>query len=272
MSEQSDAAKAALKILSPQRRKFVEEFCILFSATKAAVAAKYSKKTARTQGSRLLTFVDIKNAIKAVLDTSAMDPEEIAARWMNLARAGLDDFYTKEEYNEATKVQQPLAEHIAEKRRAMEFEQKVFDRLKLELPEDGTRHFAAQRRRENEIIRLEVELEENPKAMRTIDGPPIKKYRIVLDLVKAADLGLLDLAKAITPTEFGMKVELRSPDAALDNLAKWRGMLTTKIDMTSGGQPLPAPALLGVLTLEQKKQLLEARRLLQKQQEGASNG
>ena len=68
-----------------------------------------------------------------------------------------------------------------------------------------------------------------------------------------------------------MKVELRSPDEAMNNLAKWRGMLTTKIDMTSGGKPLAAPLLLGVLTLEQKKELLAARQLLRKQQEGASN-
>jgi hypothetical protein len=172
------------------------------------------------------------------------------------------------EYEEATKVQQQLAETIAEKRRVMHFEQKVHDRQKLETPEDAARHFSAQRRRENEIIRLEVELEENPAATRTIDGPPIKKHRMQLDLVKAAELGLLDMVKTIAPTEFGLKVELRSPDAALDNLAKWRGMLTTKVDITSGGEKLPASPVLGLLTLEQKKEILA--RMKQAQQEGGT--
>ena len=268
MSEQSDAAKKALKNLEPRQRKFVEAFCACFNATKAAETAGYSKKTARQQGCRLLTNVYIKTAIKAVLDTAAMDPEEIAARWTALARAGLDDFYTKQEYDEATKVQQPLAEVIAEKRRTMAFEQKVYERQKLESPEDGTRHFAAQRRRENEIIRLEVELEENPNATRTIDGPPIKKHRMQLDLVKAAELGLLDMVKTIAPTEFGLKVELRSPDAALDNLAKWRGMLTTKLDITSLGQAIAAPPVLGLFTLEEKKAMLARMRAAQ--QEGGT--
>lgn len=268
MSEQSDAAKKLLKNLEPRQRKFVGAYCRCFNATQAAISAGYSKKTARSIGSENLTKPDIKNAIAAVFATSSMDPEEIAARWTALARAGLDDFYTKVEYQEATKVQQPLAEYIASKRKVMDFEEKVFTRQKLESPEAGTSHFLAQRRRENEIIRLEVELEENPLATRTIDGPPVTRTRLELDLVKAADLGLLDLVKAIVPTEHGTKLELRSPDAALDNLAKWRGMLTTKIDLTSKGEQLPASPVLGLLTLDQKKEMLA--RMKQAQQEGGT--
>jgi phage terminase small subunit len=267
MSEQSDAAKKALKNLSPQRRKFVEVFCACFNGTKAALAAKYSAKTARIQASQLLTILNIKIAIKAVPDTAAMDPEEIAAQWTALARAGLDDFYTKVEYEEATKVLRPLIERIAELEYEYSFENRVASRQVLS---EGQleRHSLRQNGRRNDIIRLQVELEMNPAATYRTDGPPEKKYRMQLDLVKAADLGLLDLAKAITPTEFGLKVELRSQDAALDNLAKWRGMLTTKIDLTTKGEKLPVSPVLGLLTLEQKKEMLT--KMKQAQQEGGT--
>ena len=44
--------------------KFVEEYIKSLNATDAAIRAGYSKKTARSQGSRLLTNVDIQNAIQ----------------------------------------------------------------------------------------------------------------------------------------------------------------------------------------------------------------
>lgn len=44
--------------------KFVEEYIKSLNATDAAIRAGYSEKTARSQGSRLLTNVDIQNAIQ----------------------------------------------------------------------------------------------------------------------------------------------------------------------------------------------------------------
>lgn len=44
--------------------RFVEEYIKDLNATQAAIRAGYSKKTARSQGARLLTNVDIQNAIQ----------------------------------------------------------------------------------------------------------------------------------------------------------------------------------------------------------------
>ena len=44
--------------------KFVEEYIKSLNATDAAIKAGYSEKTARSQGSRLLTYVDIQKAIQ----------------------------------------------------------------------------------------------------------------------------------------------------------------------------------------------------------------
>jgi phage terminase small subunit len=56
---------------------FCEEYIKTNNATKAAIAAGYSEKTARSQGQRLLTFVDISAYIKARLDE--INAEQIAS-------------------------------------------------------------------------------------------------------------------------------------------------------------------------------------------------
>lgn len=49
--------------LTEKQKKFADYYIELGNATQAAVNAGYSKKTARSQGQRLLTNVDIKNYI-----------------------------------------------------------------------------------------------------------------------------------------------------------------------------------------------------------------
>jgi len=49
--------------LTPKQKRFCEEYVIDSNATKAAERAGYSKKTARSQGQRLLTKVDISKQI-----------------------------------------------------------------------------------------------------------------------------------------------------------------------------------------------------------------
>lgn len=50
-------------MLNERRRRFVAAYARLANATKAAIEAGYSQKTAKQIGERLLSFVDVKNAI-----------------------------------------------------------------------------------------------------------------------------------------------------------------------------------------------------------------
>ncbi|MDG6310861.1 terminase small subunit, partial [Glaesserella parasuis] len=50
--------------LTDKQQRFVEEYLIDLNATQAAIRAGYSEKTARSIGQRLLTFVDIQEAIQ----------------------------------------------------------------------------------------------------------------------------------------------------------------------------------------------------------------
>lgn len=49
--------------MDSKHKRFVDEYLIDQNATRAAKAAGYSEKTARSQGSRLLTNADIQHAI-----------------------------------------------------------------------------------------------------------------------------------------------------------------------------------------------------------------
>lgn len=49
--------------ISPKQRHFIREYVVDMNATRAAIAAGYSEKTARAQGSALLTKVDIQQAV-----------------------------------------------------------------------------------------------------------------------------------------------------------------------------------------------------------------
>ena len=67
--------------MNAKQRKFVTEYLIDGNATQAAIRAGYSEKTARSIGQRLLTIVDIKNAIeelrKKLESENVADAQEI---------------------------------------------------------------------------------------------------------------------------------------------------------------------------------------------------
>ena len=57
--------------LTDKQSRFISEYLIDSNATQAAIRAGYSKKTARSQGQRMLTNVDIQEAIQSHQDKAA---------------------------------------------------------------------------------------------------------------------------------------------------------------------------------------------------------
>ena len=82
--------------LTEKQKRFVQEYLVDLNATQAAIRAGYSKKTARSQGQRLLTKVDIKEAIKKRMDEKKeeliMKQDEILIRLSEQARRQADDY------------------------------------------------------------------------------------------------------------------------------------------------------------------------------------
>ena len=63
--------KNAKSKLTPQMTKFCEEYIVDFNGTKAAIRAKYSKKSARSKASQLLTNVNVQAEIKRLIKIRA---------------------------------------------------------------------------------------------------------------------------------------------------------------------------------------------------------
>ena len=58
-------------MLNKQRKLFCKEYIIDLNATQAAIRAGYSDKTAKQQGSKLLTFVDVQEEIQRLMNKRA---------------------------------------------------------------------------------------------------------------------------------------------------------------------------------------------------------
>lgn len=69
--------------LTDKQRRFCEEYLIDFNATQAAIRAGYSEKTAKSQGQRLLTNVDISAYIQKCRDQLSDKTEITAERVIN---------------------------------------------------------------------------------------------------------------------------------------------------------------------------------------------
>lgn len=85
--------------LKQRRTRFVKEYLIDQNATRAAIAAGFSAKTANQQGSRLLTNVQIKQAIEAgnakVNDKLDLTVERIKQEIARLAYYDPKDFWNE---------------------------------------------------------------------------------------------------------------------------------------------------------------------------------
>src|SRR6185369_8941322 len=81
--------------LDPQHQLFVDKyFELTFNQTKAAIAAGYSKRSARNQAYRLMRNDDIRKEIVRRMSEIAMSKNEVIARLSDMARGDMRDFAT----------------------------------------------------------------------------------------------------------------------------------------------------------------------------------
>lgn len=84
--------------LPEKQRIFVAEYLKDFNATRAALAAGYSKNTAVEQGSRLLRNVNVQNEVKrqteVLFDSIGLTTQRILMEYMKIAHADINDYLT----------------------------------------------------------------------------------------------------------------------------------------------------------------------------------
>lgn len=64
-----------MKSLTPKQNRFCEEYVVDFNGTQSVIRAGYSKKTAKEQASRLLTFANIQAKIKELTEAQSKRTE-----------------------------------------------------------------------------------------------------------------------------------------------------------------------------------------------------
>jgi phage terminase small subunit len=78
--------------LSRKQQSFIIEYLKSWNATDAAIKAGYSEKTARQQGSRLLTKVDISEVIAQRLSEMKVSADEAIVGLSDIARSDISNF------------------------------------------------------------------------------------------------------------------------------------------------------------------------------------
>lgn len=79
--------------LTRRQQVFIAEYLNCWNASEAARRAGYSKKTARSQGERLLTNVDVAAAIEEAVAERQIKPAEILERLGQQARGEIGQFF-----------------------------------------------------------------------------------------------------------------------------------------------------------------------------------
>lgn len=75
-----------------KQTRFVQEYCVDFNATQAAIRAGYSEKTAGQMGHENLKKPEIKQAIEERLEQLAMSAAEATKRLSDIARSDIGEF------------------------------------------------------------------------------------------------------------------------------------------------------------------------------------
>jgi phage terminase small subunit len=215
---------------NPQHEKFCLAYVSDFNATQAAIKAGYSKKTAASQASRLLTTVKIQLRVKE-LTRKSFQRLEITSDRIRQEYAKIAFFNPKSLFDEHGRM-----------------------KAVSELDDDDAAAIAA--------VEVGVEFDD-------ADKPKKKKKKKGEDddpLEDEAD----DILQPRTAHEFIRKVKISDKKAALDSLAKLEGMFVDRLEHTGkDGAPLAPPPMTDTELARKMAFLLAAAAEQQKQAQQA---
>lgn len=240
------------KKLTARQLKFIREYPKDFNGAAAAIRAGYSKKTARTIASELLTKPDMRQFVNKHLSEIELSAEETTKLLGDMAKSNLNDYFVIKKVEHTPRITVSLNKIIYDLVQQIEFEDEFAYRAKFSKDELKV-HQQQQASRKREVIRLELELEKNPKATRIIYGPTEWIDVAELDMVKLAADKERGKIKSVAHTQHGIKVELCAADTALANIAKMHGLFAKDNEQSK-------PVINAPMTDEQVAQYIAALR------------
>lgn len=222
--------------LNEKQKRFIEEYLLDMNATKAAERAGYSKKTAYAIGWNNLRKPEIRAAIDRRLDEISLTAKETIKEISAIAKGNLNKYFVEEEVVRTPDVIKPLAEVIKDLEEEMEDEEKIFERMEKKKKTDITIHHQAQAQRRDQIMRLRVKLERNPKATMVVKGEPQLVKVAKVDLVRLINDSNGPKIHKVKPTEYGLNIELYPADGALRDLARVHGLFKDNLKVDASDE------------------------------------
>lgn len=225
------------KLLTAQQLRFIEEYCKCWKGAPAARAAGYAEARAKQTARDLLRDPRIQAAIKERAEQLTMTTGEATVRLTKWGRVGIEAVMSREVVEHTPRIQKPLAQLVEEKQQYMDFEQRVAIATEALLQgKEQTKYRKRQatmhHQRKVELVRLQMQLEENSTAIVWVNGQTVAREVAYLDLVKVLDANAGGLIKKITPNKYGTAVELHDAKDAVDKILKLHGAYAPqKIDL-----------------------------------------
>lgn len=219
--------------LTTKQKLFIDNYLTHFNATRAAIQAGYSEKTAAVVGHENLRKPNISAHIETCLEQSHMNSDQVMKLMKDIVGSNLNEYLKIIQVERPKQVKKPLQLLIDRKNEEIICEKLFAERRGL-AGEELDKHFKGLIRAESEIIRLEIKLERNPDA--TFNDT---EYEIVeeveLDIVKLASDKEAGRIKSFKHGKYGIEVEMYAIDSMLDKLARANGMYKDNLEVNLEG-------------------------------------
>lgn len=228
------ATPAKSKALNPRQQRFIDAYVLEPNATKAAITAGYSTRTATQIGFRLLTFVHVRQAVdtrlKEIHDAFEIDQIEVLRAYHAVAFTDANQLVQHRRhccrfcYGVDMKYQLTPNEARAHDRIIIAREEATAAAdterlLRLEMPEEWV---------DNGGSGYDRRRDPNPDCCECFgDG---LGYVFIADTRKLS-AEARHLFAGIEETKDGMKVRMKSADKAMDMLARHKQLLVERIEV-----------------------------------------
>jgi len=216
--------------LTGKQEKFCVEYVKDFNATAAAKRSGYSAKMAYSTGWENTRKPEVKARIAQLLEEQSMQPDEIKKRLTDMGCGDLSDYIIIRTVTYTPKIKKGLQEVIDALKLDIAFEDSFAIEAALK-DKELEAHEKGQQQRRRQLIRLKLELENNPNAYRIVNGPTELIEEPVLDVVAISRDKEKGKIKSFKQTKDGIQVELYPADAALTNLARVHSLFKDNVDL-----------------------------------------
>lgn len=206
--------------ITAREKLFVAEYLRCFNVIEASRRVGLKD---RHSGYDMLRRARVKEYLDKLLSDYQISAGETTKLIGDIAKSNLADYFVTRKVEFTPRIQVPITTVIKRLEDEIEFEEEYLLTAELNKDERGQQKLSIKRMQAH-LVRLNMEFKRNPAARKIINGETVLIDKPELDMAKLVADKERGRIKAITPTEWGVKVELCSPDAAMGNLARIQGL------------------------------------------------